>query len=153
MEKSIGFLEGVSGHTYDIIYDLLFTTERVIALNVQHPSEVPYNFGVKELLFGGLVTKQRERFDRKKSTEERLRAYEEKSFDELLAGHRFNFEIPYQVINSVGVTRGWFQTRLKFHLNSPTITGPTLHFTLTKDQVPDAQKLIKLALPLKNKEK
>jgi hypothetical protein len=153
MERSISFLEGVSGHTYDIIYDLLFTTERVIALNIHHPSEMPYNFGVKELLLGGLLTRHKERFDRKKSVEERLSAYEEKGFDELLAGHRFNFEIPYPMVNSVEVTSGWFQTRLKFHLNSPSVTGTTLHFTLTKDQVPAAQKLIKLALPLQVKGK
>jgi hypothetical protein len=153
MERSIGFIEGVSGHTYDIIYDLLFTTERVIALNVQHPSEVPYNFGVKELLFGGLVTKQRERFDKKKSAEERLRAYEEKAFDELLAGHRFNFEVPYDLITSIEVTRGLFQTRLKFQINNQSVTGPTFQFTLAKDQIPEAQKMLKLALPLKIKEK
>jgi hypothetical protein len=153
MERSIGFLEGVSGHTYDIIYDLLFTTERVITLNVHHPSEVSYNFGVKELLLGGLLTKQRERFDKNKFAEERLRAYEEKGFDALLAGHRFNFEIPYQEVNSVEVTRSWFQTRLKFQLNGSSITGATLYFTLTKDQVSETQKLIKLALPLKFKGK
>jgi hypothetical protein len=153
MEKCIGFLEGVSGHTYDIIYDLLFTTERVIALNIQHPSEVPFNFGVKELLLGGLLTKQRERFDRKKSVEERLRAYEETAFDDLSAGHRFNFEIPYEVVTSVQVTRGLFQTRLKFQIKNPSVTGPTLQFTLAKDQVPEAQKMLKLALPLKIKEK
>lgn len=151
MERSIGFLEGVSGHTYDIIYDLLFTTERVIALNVHHPSEVPYNFGAKELLLGGLLTKQRERFDKKKSAEERLRAYEEKGFDELLAGHRFNFEIPYQGINAVEVTRSWFQTRLKFQLTGSSLNGATLYFTLTKDKISEAQKLIKQALPLKIK--
>jgi hypothetical protein len=153
MEKSIGFLEGVSGHTYDIIYDLLFTTERLIALNIQHPSEVPYNFGVKELLFGGLVTKQRERFDKKESAEERLRAYEEKAFDELSAGQRFNFEIPYDLITSAEVARGLFQTRLKFQINNQSLTGPTLQFTLAKGQVPEAQKLLKLALPLKLKKK
>jgi len=153
MERSIGFLERVSGHTYDTIYDLLFTTERVITLNVQHPTEVSYKFGITELFLGGKLARQLERFDRKKSAEERLRAYKEKTFDELLAGHRFNFEIPYSMVTTVEVTRGWFHTHLKFHINSPSIIGRTMHFTLTKDQVPDAQNLLNLALPLKIKEK
>ena len=152
MERSIGFLEGVSGHTYDIVYDLLFTTERVIALNIQHPAEMPFNFGVKELLFGGLLNRQREKFDRKKSAEERLHAYEEKGFDELLAGHRFNIEIPYREVNSVEIIRGWFQTRLKFKIDSPSLPGSVLYFTLTRDQVLEAQKLIKRPLPLKIEE-
>ena len=58
MERRIGFLERVSGHTYDTIYDLLFTTERVITLMVQHPTEVPHQFGITELLFGGLVVRK-----------------------------------------------------------------------------------------------
>jgi hypothetical protein len=153
MERSIGFLERVSGHTYDTIYDLLFTTERVITLMVQHPTEVSHQFGITELLFGGLLSGKRERFDRKTSDEERLHVYEGKSFDELLAGHRFNFEIPYSMVATVEVTQGLFQKRLKFQINSPAITGRTIHFTLAKDQIPEAQNLLKLALPLKIKEK
>jgi hypothetical protein len=153
MERSIGFLERVSGHTYDTIYDLLFTTERVITLMVQHPSEVSHQFGVKELLFGGLLVKKRERFDGKTSDEARFRAYKEKTFDELLADHRFNFEIPYSMVATVEVTQGLFQKRLKFHINNPAIPGRTIHFTLAKDQIPEAQNLLKLALPLKIKEK
>jgi hypothetical protein len=153
MERSIGFLERVSGHTYDTIYDLLFTTERVITLIVQHPTEVSYQFGITELFLGRLLARQHERFDRTKSAEERLRAYKEKTFDELLASHRFNFEIPYSMVTTVELTRGLFHTRLKFHINSPLITGRTIHFTLAKDQVPNAQNLLNLALPLKIKEK
>ncbi len=153
MERSIGFLERVSGHTYDTIYDLLFTTERVITLIVQHPAEMSHQFGITELLFGGLLAGKRERFSRKTSDEERLSAYEEKTIDELLAGHRFNFEIPYRMVTTVEVTRGLFQTRLKFQINSPLTTGHTIHFTLAKDQVPDARNLLNRALPLKIKEK
>jgi hypothetical protein len=153
MEKSIGFLEGVSGHTYDTIYDLLFTTERVIALLVRHPTEVPYKFGVTELLLGGHLARQLERLDRRNSTPERLHTDQEKTFNELLASHRFNFDILYNMVTTVEVTRGLFQTRLKFQLNSPSTTRKTIHFTLTKDQVPKAHNLINLALPLKTKEK
>jgi hypothetical protein len=152
MEKSIGFLENVSGHTYDTIYDLLFTTERVIALLIQHPTEVPFKFGVTELLLGGRLARQLERFDRKKSAEERPHTDQEKTFDELLASHRFNFEILYSMVTTIEVIRGLFQTRLKIQLNSPSTTRRTIHFTLAKDQVSKAQNLINLALPLKTKE-
>lgn len=154
MERSIGFLERVSGHTFDTIYDLLFTTERVIALMVQHPTEVPNPFGITELLFGGLLAGKRERFvNKKKSDEERLSGYKGKTFDELLAGHRFNFEIPYSMVTTVEITRGLFQTRLKFHIDSPSTAGRAVPFTLAKDQVPEAQNLLNLALPSKVKEK
>lgn len=153
MEKRIGFLERVSGHTYDTLYDLLFTTERVIVLVVQHPSEVSHQFGITELLFGGMLSRRGERFNRKTSDEGRFSAYEEKTFEELLAGHRFNFEIPYRLIEKVEVTQGWFERRLKFHLNKSATPGSTIPFTLAKNQIPEAQNLLNRALPLKIREK
>jgi hypothetical protein len=153
MEKSIGFLEGVSGHTYDTIYDLLFTTERVIALIVQHPADVSYKLGFTELFLGGQSAGRRERFDRKKSAVERLRAYQEKTFDELLASHRFNIEIPHDIITAVEITRGWLHRRLKFHIDSPMNKRRTIQFNLAEVQIPDGQNLLNSALPLKIKEK
>jgi hypothetical protein len=154
MEKSVGFLEGVRGHTYDTIYDLLFTTKRVIALIVQHPADVPFKFGVTELLFGGQTARRLRRFERKNSSaEDRLSTYQEKTLEELLAGHRFNFEIPYSTVMTIKMTRRFLDTRLKFHIDSPSIIGHAIQFTLAEDQVHNAQKLLNLVLPLKAKEK
>ena len=153
MEKSIGFLEGVSGHTYDTIYDLLFTSERVIAIIIQHPTDVPYKLGVMELFLGGQMGKHSERPERRRVAEERRRIYKEKSIDELVASHRFNFEIRYSTITSVEVSRGFFHSHLKFDISGPSIARRTIHFTLTKNQVPNARQLIDLALSLKIKRK
>ena len=153
MEKSIGMLKQVKGHTYDTIYDLLFTTERVIAIIVQHPTDVPYKFGAMELFFGGQLAKQIDRPERKRVADERRRLYEEKTLDELAVSHRFNFEIHYNMVKSVEVTRGLFRSQLKFRLSGPSIAGRSIHFTLTKEQVPNARQLIDLVLPLEIKEK
>lgn len=153
MEKSVGFLGRVKGHTYDTIYDLLFTTERVIAIVVQHPTDMPYRFGAMELFLGGQLARQSHRPQRKGFPEERLRTYEGKTFDELLASHRFNFEIRYSMVTSVEVSLGLFRSHLKFHLSGPSAAGRSIHFTLTKEQVPNARQLIDLVLPLEIKEK
>jgi hypothetical protein len=152
MERSLGSLDGVRGHTYDSIFDLLFTTERVIALIVQHPTDVSQKFGFTELFLGEKLARQLERFDKKKSEEEPAPAYKDKTFDELLADHRFNFEIPYRIVTTVEITHGLLQRRLKFHLKGSSIVERTIHFTLAKKQVPEAQNLLHLALPLKIKE-
>jgi len=153
MERSIGFLGRVSGHTYDTIYDLLFTTERVIAIIVQHPTDVQFKLGVPELFLGGRLAKLSERPNRRIVAEERLLTYKEKTFDELIASHRFNFEIPYNKIISVEVARGLFQARLKFYISGPSFEGRTIHFTLAKNQVSDARNLLDLVLPLKIKKR
>jgi hypothetical protein len=153
MERNIGILEQVSGHTYDTIYDLLFTTERVIAAVIQHPTDVPYRFGVMELFLGGQMGKHSERFERRRVAEERRRIYKENTFDELVASHRSNFEIRYSTVASVELTRGLFHSHMKFHISGPSNVRRTIHFTLAKDQVPNARHLIDLVLPSKVKEK
>lgn len=150
MERSIGFLDRVSGHTYDTIYDLLFTSERVIAVIVKHPTDQPFKFGVTELFLGGQLGKLGERPERKRFAEERLRDYKEKTFDELLASHRFNFEIPYNKVTSFEVTRGLFHGRLKFQLSDPSFAGRTIRFTIAKNQVSDARNLLDKVLSLKS---
>jgi hypothetical protein len=153
MEKSIGALERVRGHTHDTIYDLLFTTERVIAVIIEHPTDVPLRFGVTELFLGGQLLKQSQRPERMRIAEERRRAYKEKTLDELAVSHRFNFEIRYRVITSLEITRGLFQSRLKFHISGPSIAERTIQFTLTKDQAPKARHLIDQVLSSKIKKK
>ena len=153
MEERIGLIEHVSGYTYDTIYDLLFTTERVIAVIIQHPTDVPYKTNVMDLFIGGQLTKQRELPERRKLAEERRRACREKPLDELVASHRLNFEIRYSTVTSVEVSRGFFRSHLKFHVTRPSTAEHTFHFTLHGAQVPNARNLIEQILPLKAKGK
>jgi hypothetical protein len=153
MEERIGLIEHVSGHTYDTIYDLLFTTERVIAVLIQHPTDVPYKTNVMDLFIGGQLSKQRELPERRKLAEERRRACKEKPLDELVATHRLNFEIRYSSIMSVEVRRGFFRSHLKFHVTRPSAEEHTFHFALHGSQVPSVRHLIEKVLPLKVKGK
>jgi len=148
VEENIGFLRRVSGHTFDTIYDLLFTTERVVALIVEHPSDVqPRKPGMTEMLIGSRMGRQRERIERKKIAEERRRLYDEKGLDELIGLHRLNFEIPYRDIASVEVGRGLLQSALKFHLSGTSEPGRTIRFRLKRKQEEEARRMVSL-LPL-----
>lgn len=153
MEERIGILEQVRGYTYDTKYDLLFTTERIIAVIIQHPTDVPYKTNVMDLFIGGQLSKQRELPERRKLAVERRRACREKPFDELVASHRLNFEIRYSTVMSVEVSRGFFHSHLKFHIPGPSAAGRTINFTLARVQVPNARHLIEQVLPLKVKGK
>ncbi len=153
MEERIGLIEQVSGHTYDTIYDLLFTTERVIAVIIQHPTDVPYKTNVMDLFIGGQLSKQRERPERRRLADERRRACREKPLDELVASHRLNFEIRYSAVTSVEVRRGFFRSQLKFHISGPSTAERIFRFTFPGVQVPNARGLIEQVLPLKVKGK
>jgi hypothetical protein len=153
MEERIGLIEQVSGHTYDTIYDLLFTTERVIAVIIQHATDVPYKTNVMDLFIGGQLSKQRERPERRRLADERRRACREKPLDELVASHRLNFEIRYSAVTSVEVSRGFFRSHLKFRISGPSTPERTYHFTLPGVQVPNARHLIDQVLPSKLKGK
>ena len=141
-EERFGSLRRVSGHTFDTIYDLVFTTERVIALIVEHPGDIPHSFGMMEMLVGGQLGKQGERIERKRIAEERRRAHEERSLDELVGLHRLNFEIYYRQIVSIEVRRGLLQRSLTFYLSVPSGPGRPIRFRLKKGQAEEAQRLI-----------
>lgn len=153
MEENIGSLERVSGHTYDTIYDLIFTTERVIAVIIQHPNDALCKFDATALLLGGRLARGKGRFQRMKIAEERRREYKENPFDELVAGHRFSFEIFYSTVTSVELTGGLFKSRLKFHISRPSTPERSIRFTFAKKQLPNARHLLELALPSKIKGK
>lgn len=137
-ERRIGTLRRVSGHTFDTVYDLLFTTERVIALIVEHPGDLPQRFGIAEMLVGGRLSGSDERAKRKQIADERLRLYEERDLDGLACLHRLNFEIPYARITSAEVRRGLLQTCLTFCLAG---SGRTIRFRLRKAHADEAKRL------------
>lgn len=153
MENKIGSLERVIGHTYDTIYDLLFTTERVIAVIIRHPNDTLHNLGLTGLLLGEGLSGRNNRFQRVKIAEERRRDYQEKAFNEIVGSHRFNFEIPYKTVTSVEITRGFFKSRLIFSISRPSTPEHTVHFTLSKGQLPNARNLLDLAVPSKIKQR
>jgi len=153
MENNIGSLEWVSGHTYDTIYDLVFTTERIIAVIIQHPNDNIFKFGVAGMLLGGKLAGGNDRPRKMKIAEDRRREYKEKTFDELVGSHRFNFEIPYRTVTSVELSRGLFKSRLKFRISRPSIPKHKIQFTLAKNQLPKARELLEQVLPSKLKGK
>ena len=152
MEKILGVLERVSGHTYDTLYDLIVTNERVIAVILQHPSDEIHKLGFGGLLFGGRLAKGRKRPEREDTVENRLRSYEEKTFDEMMASHRFNFEIIYDHVSSVELTNRFFKSHLKFRLTRPSGPDIIIHFSLQKNQFSNTRHLMSLVLPSKIKE-
>jgi hypothetical protein len=149
MEEIVGSLVGVSYHTFDTIYDLLFTTERVIAFIVQHPTDIPYHPSWKQFLIGGMLSKRTEQSEQAKITQARRHSLQEKSIDELVALHPLNFEIPYREITSVEIRRGLFQSQLRFDALKLSTTRRIIRFTLSKGQIPDAQRLLELVLASK----
>lgn len=152
MEKVIGSLKQVSWHTYDTIYELIFTTERVIAFLIQSPSDTPSRIGILEYFFlGSWRSRYSERLAKKRMAEERNRILKEMPLDELVKSNRLNFEIPYNEVSSVEVSHGLFQSSLKFRVSAPSTADYSIKFTLSKRQVPDAQYLLNMVLPTKIK--
>jgi hypothetical protein len=137
-EQHIGTLQRVSGHTFDTVYDIVFTTKRVMALIVEHPGDLPQRLGMVEMLIGGGFGRPGERLRRKQIAEERRRLYRERNLDELVLLDRLNFEIPCDRIASVDIKRRLFRTSLTFRL---TAAGRTIRFRLKRAQADEARDL------------
>ncbi len=148
----LGLLESVSGHTNDTRYDLLFTRDRVMALIVEHPADVPYRFSLSELFIGSQLGRQKDRTERKRIADERRIRYREMPLDGLTGADSRNFEIPYEQVSSVEVRRGLFQSRLRFVVAQPGDRGKAISFALPRERTSVALRLIRQALPTKLKE-
>jgi hypothetical protein len=147
MEQVIGFLTGVTGHTFDILYDLHFTEERVIAVLIQHPADVPNTVSWPSIyIFGNWSSKRKEQTERGELTRERRRDTRNMTPTELLTMRRNNFEIRYSAVTSVEIKKQLFQTQLRFHLAEPSGDRYTRAFGLPKDQIPEARRLLELVL-------
>ena len=146
MEEIVGSLAGVSGHTFDTVYDLIFTTERVIAVLIKHPMDVPYKPKFMEAFLGGKLANFDERHMRERIAQER-RSSLAGALDELVTSHHLNSEIRYDAVTSVEVPSGLFKSQLKFNVSGTATAGKRTNFTLRKKQIPEARRLLNLVLP------
>ncbi len=140
----IGSLVGVNGHTFDLEYDLFFTTERIIAVIIQHPTDIPRQFTPtwKTMFFGSGWEKRKEQRERERNAQARRRASQNLTPGELVTAHSGNVEIWYSEITSVEITRRFFQSQLRFYVSMPSTTGQIIRFNLSKKQIPEAQHLL-----------
>jgi len=128
------------------VYDLFFTTERVIAVIIQHPADVPRQFTSvwQSVFLGSAWTGRREKLKQGRTAQGKRRSLQSMTPDELVSAHSRNFEIRYSEITSVEITRRFFQSQLRFHVSSPSTAGRIIRFNLSKKQIPEAQRLLEL---------
>jgi len=150
MEQIVGSLFGVSYHTFDTLYDLLFTTERVIACIIQHPNDLRYRLTLREFFFGHVLAKREERTKRMEIAQERRHRLRAKPISELATLHPSNFEIRYSEVTSVEITSGLFQPQLKLDISKlPTTKQQIIRFTIPRGQITEAKRLLNLVLASK----
>jgi len=142
MEERIASLKQVSGHTYDTVYDLVFTTDRMVALIVWHPGDAPVRFGMMEMFIGGQLAKRNERVAKAGLMEERRNLHEEKCLDEVIGLHRLNFVIPYRSIASVEVRRGLFRSYVEFRIIGASMAERMVRFTLARARHREAREVV-----------
>jgi hypothetical protein len=145
-EKIIGSLVSVSGHTFDIRYDLFFTTERVIAVLIEHPADALHPPSLwKSVLLGDMLSGQMGKHEQRRTSQRKRRSLQGMTPDELAKAHPRNVTLRYDEIDSTELMSRFFQHQLRFQLSAPTKTGRVVGFNLSKKQVPEARRLLELA--------
>jgi hypothetical protein len=129
-----------------MVYDLFFTTERVIVVSIRHPGDVQNSASWQTLFVGSWIIRRSEQFTQDKLSEERRNQSQHLTPADLLSLNPRNFEIPLNIINSIEITHKLFEWKLHFHV-SHTETVRRTHFSLNQGQVPEARRLIDLILP------
>jgi hypothetical protein len=146
-EKIVGTLHDVMGHSFDTLYDLTFTEERMIAALVRSPSDTPAAFSPFSFLVGDWFTKNKRQQDQLKISEERRKQSSELTLDELLSINPQNLGVRYSDISSIEIDHGLLDYHLKIFLNRPSARKPAIVFTLKKNQVSEAHQILSLVQP------
>jgi hypothetical protein len=147
LDEIVGTLEGVERGTSDILYDLFFTEERVVAAIVRYFSDVDEGkFSLTTMLFGSLPQRSQNKARTSILIQERRQSFNNKSLDEILKLHKANFEIRYEDVVSVAIRKGILQNSLQFMLQGRI---KKISFGLKASQVAKAAELIGRVLPNK----
>jgi hypothetical protein len=130
------------------VYDLFFTTERVIAFIIQHPGDIPRQYtSIWQTVFlgsGWEIRKEQRELER--TAQAQRRASQGLTPDELASTHPRNFGIPYSEITSVELTHRLFQSQLRFYVSRQSTAEQIIRFNLAKKQIPEARHLLELTL-------
>jgi len=93
---------------------------------------------------GGFWSSGREKLKRERTAQGKRRSLQSVTPDELVSAHSRNFAIRYSEITSVEIKRRFFQSQLRFQVSGPSNTERIIRFNLSKNQVPEAQRLLEL---------
>ena len=137
-----------------MIYDLVFTSERVIAVNIKHPKDVQsyssLDFG--NLFIGSWRSKHKEQSEQARIASERREAITKLTPDELLKLSAHNFEIKYSNIVSAEIDRGLIDTKLKFIIELAGQTKIKRDFMIKKQLISETKQLLEKVLKSKIRE-
>jgi hypothetical protein len=150
LENIIGVVQGLKGRTKDIVYDLFFAENRVVAAVVLYFSDLTDIYGkinAITFLFGNQSEHSEIKIRSARLMDERRLAFKEKTLDEILASHRANMEIDYANVVSVTVKEGLLQTSLRFVVQGTP--EKKIDFWLEESQMAEVEELIKKVLPNK----
>jgi len=151
LEHVIEVLQGLTGGTFDSIYDLFFAEKRMIVASVLLPSDLADKYRKQDLLtsvfLGNALRSHEIKMQSLKLIEERRLAFENKSLDEILTMHRANMEIDYENIASVSIKEGFLTSYLMFEVQKTP--KEKIRFSLKKKQIAEAKRVINRIFPSK----
>ena len=137
-------------HTSDTRYDLLFTTTKIVAAIVLHPSDLvrlySKKFNFEQLIIGGAMQMHQIQAISKKIENERRQGFKYKTPTEILSTHNANFEIPFSNILSAKVVKGLFGVGLEFdaYINEKR---KRIKFKIGETQFESVRELLHQTLP------
>jgi hypothetical protein len=142
MEEIIGVINNLSGHTYDILYDVIFTNERVVANLIQSPLEIARPTSTWTFIIGNWFSGQRDKRELAKISEERRKKLETLNLSEIISANPENFTLNYSDIENVEIKYSMFEYRLVFHLNGSGGKKRSREFTLKKPQLDQVREMV-----------
>ncbi|MBN1367162.1 MAG: hypothetical protein JW967_04480 [Dehalococcoidales bacterium] len=141
MEEKLGTIPGVNIHSFEIVYDLIFTSNRIIAANIKHPGDLPPDVSLRTVIIGDGWNRHERMMKRIKLMEARREVIQNAAPEELLKNNPRNFAIPYERVVSIEVKRRFLRWQIICRFLDDKKTARKISFNIRKSQVPEARRL------------
>jgi hypothetical protein len=144
MEEIVGTLPDVTIHSFDIVYDLIFTSNRVIAANIKHPEDTPLTYTWRTAFLGSALDRRDQNIELERLAEVRREVEKSSSPNEIMISNPRNFAIPHKQVVAVEVKRRFFEWQVLFTILDDKKNQRQIPFYIKKHHVPEAQRLTAL---------
>ena len=152
MENIIKIIKGVNGYTYDSIYDLYFTEERLIYIYLSGPLYFKESSGARnlsEIFTGSIFRIKEEKLRRIQLEEEKRKLLNRMEPDQVLHDIKDSHEIPYKTIQKIKFSRGLTGFHIKISFDVGASGNMEIKFHVKRQQYAEIRDLLYLIIPKK----
>jgi hypothetical protein len=152
LESIVRIFDDVRGHTYDNIFDLVFTEKRILALRILTPFDGKSGHNISSmasLFVGSGFSRRNESIKRTELADKIRNSFKSMSLDELTSDSESCLEIPFSSVESISLSRGLLDQSIQISILGTQNARVKVKFHPDSEQLDEMQKILSELAPEK----